>query len=97
MLGQATAVLVSLSTLVTLQITSAAGFLAVLYQVLTFASTSHTRLIELGFVILVHIFHLVVFNGALVSIRLPADGHSDFVARQTSWWRWEMWPGRSTF
>ena len=86
MLGQAAAVLVSLSTLVTLQITAAAGLLAVLYQMLAFTRTSHTRLVEFRVFVFIHVVHLVIVDGALASIRLPIHGHTDSVARQTGRW-----------
>jgi hypothetical protein len=68
MLGQATAVLVSLSTLVTLEV-AGVGFLAILYEMLSFASPSRTRLFECGLLVVIHFFIvLVVVNCTLVAV-----------------------------
>jgi hypothetical protein len=68
MLGQAAAVLVSLSTLVTLEITPSA-LLSVLHQVLALTGSSHSRLFKI-LLILINIIVLIVVNGTLTTIRL---------------------------
>lgn len=100
MLGQATAVLVSLSTLFTLEI-SAAGLLAIFHQVLAFASAPHAFLFELIVLILAHVLILVIVDGALAAIRLSHGSHSNAMTQETRWRRWQTScgrrPGRSRF
>jgi hypothetical protein len=85
MLGQATAMFVSLSTLIALQII-AINLLAIFHEVLSFASSSHTRLLEISFFVVIHFIILVILDRALSSLRFTACSQSNLVAWQTRWW-----------
>jgi hypothetical protein len=67
MLRQATAMLVSLSALVTLEI-SGRSLLAIFREMLSFAGPTNTGLFKLILIIVVHLFVLIVINCALAPI-----------------------------
>lgn len=81
MLGQAAAVLISLSTLITLEITTIA-LLPILDKMLTLAGASGTSLAEIFGVLILHIIVLIAFDGILISLGLQLE----LVVRQA--WRW---------
>ncbi len=86
MLSQAAAVLVSLSTLVTLEITGV-GLLAVFNEMLSFAGSANTRFFEdILVVFVIHIIILIIFDCTLSTVRFPARRQSDFVAWQACRW-----------
>lgn len=87
MLGQAAAVLVSLSTLVALEVTTI-GLLAILHEMLTFAGSSHTRLLKASLLFVIHIIIIILFiiNCTLSTIQFPIRSHPHSVARQAGRW-----------
>jgi hypothetical protein len=81
MLGQAAAVLVSLSTLLALEVASV-RFLAILYEVLALARSPGTGLLESNLLITIHVFIILVVNGTLVLVWLYAGSHAHAMAWQ---------------
>lgn len=71
MLRQTARMLISLATCPTFEFT-AVGFFAILHQVLTFASSSHTGLFECRLFIVIHFIILLVVNGALAPVRFTS-------------------------
>lgn len=87
MLGQAAAMLVALSTFVTLEITTC-RLLAILDQVLSLTCSSDSVLVELGLLVFVHLVILVVVNRTLSPIHLSSRCHANSVTQQARWRGW---------
>jgi hypothetical protein len=85
MLGQATAVLVSLSTLVALEITCI-GLLAVFHKMLTLTSPSHAGLFEIILFVVFHVIILIVFNCTFAAIEFDVWRQTGSVTWQAGWW-----------
>ena len=83
MLGQAAAVLVSLSTLLALEVI---GLLAILCEVLAFTCSAHTSQFRVFLLIVVHLIKLVVLNCALTAIHLAICTQAESVTGQACRW-----------
>jgi hypothetical protein len=74
MLGQAAAVLVSLSTLLTSEVIGI-GLLPITFdQLLTLASSPHARLVKAS-IFFIHLIILVILDSTLISLRFVSARH----------------------
>ena len=72
MLGQATAVLVSLSTLLTSEV-AGMGLLAITFhQLLTLTRPSYTGLVEASVLLVIHFIVLIIFDRTVIPFRFTA-------------------------
>lgn len=70
MFGQAAAVLITLSTLLTPKIIWISLLAVALDEVLAFASPSHTRLAEANIFFIIHLIVLIILDGTFIPLRL---------------------------